>query len=265
MAMHLEFVVFGPPISNQQSTQQGRANLVTWRATIAGAAALNDAMTIEERLNHLTDRYRSLGFKVVIRPGPDDLPPFAMDFKVEIVATSEKGNVLAVAKASPSELQADNEMSRYAEIPNRQPGWRMDLFVLGPDNPSVPEAREAKEPTAEEIRSSIDGAERMLRAGFTAQAVIAAWATLESTMRRRLQAEGTRAGWGTSPRTLLNELFSAGVFSNSEFRDLEGLSQLRNVIVHGFSVPDVSPSVVEFLLGVARRLLTESQPAKKSA
>jgi Holliday junction resolvase RusA-like endonuclease len=38
MAMHLEFVVLGPPISNQQSTAQRRANLTTWRATVAGEA-----------------------------------------------------------------------------------------------------------------------------------------------------------------------------------------------------------------------------------
>jgi crossover junction endodeoxyribonuclease RusA len=40
MARHLEFVVPGPPISNQQSTAQGKANLAAWRATIAGAAML---------------------------------------------------------------------------------------------------------------------------------------------------------------------------------------------------------------------------------
>jgi Holliday junction resolvase RusA-like endonuclease len=40
MAMYLDFVVLGPPISNQQSTPQGRANLAAWRATIAGAATL---------------------------------------------------------------------------------------------------------------------------------------------------------------------------------------------------------------------------------
>ncbi len=40
MAMHLEFVVLGTPISNQQSTAQGKANLATWRATVAGAAQL---------------------------------------------------------------------------------------------------------------------------------------------------------------------------------------------------------------------------------
>src|ERR1700722_2349884 len=50
MAMHLEFVVPGPPISNQQSTPQGRANLAAWKATIAGAVALvwpNAPLTIE--------------------------------------------------------------------------------------------------------------------------------------------------------------------------------------------------------------------------
>jgi Holliday junction resolvase RusA-like endonuclease len=39
MAMHLEFVVPGPPISNQQSTAAGQANLITWRGTIAKAVA----------------------------------------------------------------------------------------------------------------------------------------------------------------------------------------------------------------------------------
>ena len=38
MAVHLEFVVLGPPISNQQSTPQGKANLTAWRATVAGEA-----------------------------------------------------------------------------------------------------------------------------------------------------------------------------------------------------------------------------------
>ena len=38
MAMHLEFVVPGPPISNQQNTQNGKQNLADWRAKIAEAA-----------------------------------------------------------------------------------------------------------------------------------------------------------------------------------------------------------------------------------
>ena len=36
--MHLEFVVPGPPISNQQSTPKGQANLAAWRATVEAEA-----------------------------------------------------------------------------------------------------------------------------------------------------------------------------------------------------------------------------------
>lgn len=35
MAVHLEFVVLGPPISNQQATPKGKANLTAWRAAVA--------------------------------------------------------------------------------------------------------------------------------------------------------------------------------------------------------------------------------------
>jgi hypothetical protein len=108
-------------------------------------------------------------------------------------------------------------------------------------------------------------AERMLREGFASQAVIAAWAVLEAAMRRRLTSEGRPAGYGTSPRTMLNELFSAGVFSNSEFRDLEGLTRLRNIIVHGFAVPSFPNSAVEFLLRTAGQLLEAPPQAKQTA
>jgi Holliday junction resolvase RusA-like endonuclease len=40
MAVHLEFVVPGPPISNQQSTPKGKANLLAWRSTVRTEAQL---------------------------------------------------------------------------------------------------------------------------------------------------------------------------------------------------------------------------------
>ena len=64
---------------------------------------------------------------------------------------------------------------------------------------------------------------------------------------------------------MLNELFSAGIFSNSVFRDLEGLFQLRNIIVHGFAVPAFPSSAVEFLLHTANQLLEASPQVKQTA
>jgi hypothetical protein len=222
-------------------------------------------MNIEQRLNQVADRYRSLGYKVVLRPTAEDLPPFAKDFKVEILAMRDDGNVLASAKGSPAELEADPNVPRYAEVANQQPGWRFDVFLLGPNLQPLTEKREVKEPSEEDSRRLLDDVERMLREGFVTQALIAAWAVLESAMRRRLRAEGEEAGWGTSPRTLLNELYSSGAISTSTLRDLERLFPLRSAIVHGFAAPAVDPSAVRLLVETARQLNTASQPAKQTA
>jgi hypothetical protein len=106
----------------------------------------------------------------------------------------------------------------------------------------------------------------MLRTGFVAQSLIAGWAALEAAMRQRLRAAGESVGWGTSPRTLLNELYSNGVISTVTLRDLEGLYHLRNAMAHGFSAPIVvEPMAVEFLVSTARHLLSEAQPVKQTA
>lgn len=51
-------------------------------------------MNIEDRLNIVADRYRNLGFTVVLHPKAGDLPAFAKDFKVQVLAT--KGDVTVV-------------------------------------------------------------------------------------------------------------------------------------------------------------------------
>ena len=58
---------------------------------------------------------------------------------------------------------------------------------------------------------------------------------------------------------MLNELISLGILSHSDFRDLENLARLRNIIAHGFSMPEIGGDTVSFLASVARRLLTESK------
>ena len=217
-------------------------------------------MDTEQRLNQVADRYREQGYQVIIRPRPDDLPPFAKDFDVEILAARQDGGVLVSAKASAAEFEADRNLSKYAEIIEKQPGWRYDVFVLGPP-PLPPYNGAANEATEAEINRALDDAARLFQAGYVPQSVIAAWAAAESAMRHRLRSQGSKAGWGTPPGSMLNELVSSGTLSSSDFRRLEDLSHLRNVIVHGFSVPDIDPGVVPFLTGAARQLMAESIPA----
>ena len=222
-------------------------------------------MNFDERLEQIAERYRSQGYRVVARPGPADLPAFARDFKVEILAERADGHVLASVKPEASHLQNDPETSRYAGVIDSQPGWRYDLHVLGPEPRPTPEPGDAKEPTDDDLDRTLQDTERMIHAGFTREALIAAWAALEAAMRSRLRAEGNDAGWGTAARTLLNDLYSDGLLPAHVFRELESLFRARNALVHGFTIPTVEERDVRFLIEAARKLLDETRKAKKSA
>lgn len=222
-------------------------------------------MNFEQRLNLAADAYKAQGYEVILRPEAEDLPDFARDFHLEIVARRGKGGVLASAKNSQLELEADREVSRYAEIVAQHPGWRYDIVVLTAISQSTPPRREASEPTEEDIRGALIEVERMFQAGFAQQSLIAAWAVLESAMRRRLHADGKVAGWGSSARTMLNELYSEGVLPSAAFRELEELFQVRSAIVHGFKGPEIENRAIELLIQTTRALLDESHATKKTA
>jgi uncharacterized protein YutE (UPF0331/DUF86 family) len=219
-------------------------------------------MDFEQRLTSLADRYRSQGYEVVVRPEQKDLPDFAKGFRVEIVARRADGSALVSAKKSPKELEADPHVAGYAEITQKQPGWRFDVVVLGADDEmEMPAQHDAEEPSAEDLENQFETVQRLLDANVNEQALVLAWSLLEAAMRRRLQAEG----WGSSPRTMMNELLSAGALTNSEFRELERLFQARTAIVHGFTLHTIEPGAVYYLVDAARRLFEASKSVKLSA
>jgi uncharacterized protein YutE (UPF0331/DUF86 family) len=223
--------------------------------------------TLDE--TQVADMYRGQGYAVTVRPTPDQLPPFAADFRVELLARRGAQGALVAVRKTRDEL-ADGQVARYAEVTAAQPGWRFDLAVLEGENPSARELRDAVEFSGEEISRSLEQAGDLNRLGYPDSALVAAWAALEAAMRIRLRASGRQAGWGSKPREMVKELYSAGLLSPHEFRQVEAASTLRNQVVHGFTPPGGTPGrsegVLIHLLGdITRRLVGESQPAKQSA
>ena len=228
-------------------------------------APRSEVMDLEQELKRVADSYASKGYQVSLRPGPDHLPPFAKDFKVEVVGKRGSEGVLVAVKRNRDELAADTELARYADAASKQAGWRLDLVVLEGVSPLGRDARGAHDFSAEDISTSLPDAEQMARMGFVRAAVITAWAGLEAAMRMRLRAAGQKAGWGTMSREMLNELYSSGVFTPDDFRELEKALQLRNEIAHGFSSPTVDAKTVQLLGDIARRLLAESEKPHAAA
>ena len=219
-------------------------------------------MDFDQELKQVADAYASQGYQVTIRPNPEALPSFAKDFKIEILGKRGTEGVLVAVKKDRDEVAADSNLTRYAEITGLQKGWRFDFAILEAENPSSREIDGARDFSEEDIEKSFGESLDMVRLGFLRPALITAWAGFEAAMRLRLRAAGERAGWGSPPRSMLNELYSNGVINVEEFRKLETLSRMRNQIVHGFISPLASEGgAVQFLCDIGRRLIEESQDA----
>lgn len=227
-------------------------------------------MDLQQELKRVADAYRDRGYDVTVQPGPDQLPSFAKDFRIEIVGRRGTEGVLVAVRKNRDELAADGDMQRYAEVTGSQPGWRFDFAILEAENPKAREVRGAREFSGDDISGALEQARELRRMGFTRYAVIAAWAALEAAMRIRLRALGQTTGWGSMPGQMGKELYSAGALSPDEFRGVEAAAQLRNQIVHGFAPRAVAPGeseaeLVQLLCDLAGRLVSESEPAKQPA
>ena len=225
----------------------------------------SDAMNFETELRRVAGLYTSQGYQVILRPGPEDLPPFAQDFEIEIVARRVATGVLVTVKKDRIQFAADPNISRYAEVTGSQPGWRYDFALLEAEDPALREFPNAKELSDTDIDKRLVEAEQLIQTGYVRPAVITAWAGVEAAMRRRLRSLGETAGPGKAPSEMVGELHSSGPFSREEYNRLESIYLVRNEIVHGFDAPNVAADDVRFLVETGRRLLEESQPAKQSA
>jgi HEPN domain-containing protein len=221
-------------------------------------------MITKEQLEQVAERYRGKGYRVIQNPTPDDLPSFAKDFKVEILATRPDGNVLASAKATATEFDKDKNLAHYADTIAMQQGWRYDVFVLGSQSAS-PISGDITDSSDDEIERTLASADHLLVAGFSPQALIVSWAALEAAMRQTLRALGEKTEWGTSPRSLINELLSSGIVTRSEFQEIEEFFSMRNAIAHGYSGQKVDPNSVRSLTSIARRLIEESKQPEPAA
>ena len=98
-------------------------------------------MDLEQELKRVADSYSGKGYQVVLRPGPDHLPPFAKDFKVEVVGRQGSEGVLVAVKRNRDDVADDAELARYADVASKQAGWRLDLVVLEGVSPLGRDAR----------------------------------------------------------------------------------------------------------------------------
>jgi REase_AHJR-like len=212
-------------------------------------------MNREEAIAQVADKYRGEGYRVVKHPGAEEALSFINGHSVDLVAYKGDEKVVVQVKETTEDLRNDPEAIPLAELVNAQPGWRFDLVVLNPDGPSYKVSADAVEPPLETIEQTLASAEKMSSASELPLACVLSWAALEAAMRRaaRLARMEIKA---TAPSFLLRTLYSEGLLHRSEFDQLNDAMKIRNAIAHGLLMPAIDPTVPQYIVTVARRLLS---------
>lgn len=210
-------------------------------------------MTLED----VAQQYRANGYTVVVHPQREQLPPFAADFDVQILATRAGVSALVLVKNDRIELRASPHVLEQARITGEQPGWRYDFAILNGTDPRLEALSGGATPTHEQIEQMLAEGERAALAGADRAGFLLAWAGLEAAMRDLAGRAGLGGRVGVSAGELIGQLTSWGYLSREDERRLDGLRDAQVQLVHGL-IPAAKTEVRD-VVRLGRQLLAQTE------
>jgi uncharacterized protein YutE (UPF0331/DUF86 family) len=199
--------------------------------------------------------YERNGYSVVITPDQASLPEPLSHFCPDAVARKGEEGVVIEVKTRRS-LVGATYLPALAETVQRMPGWRLDLVVT---NPREKRTVYSEEQLSEaDIRGRIGEAKELSNDGSDVAAMLLAWSAVEGALRLLAHRHGIKIEYD-APDYVLRQLVVEGLLSHEQYRRLRSAAEIRNTLVHGFSVPHLEPGTVRHLAEVAEKALS-AQP-----
>jgi len=205
--------------------------------------------------------YEARGYRVLIEPGPNDLPESLARFRPDLIARGSDETVLVEIKVG-TQTAATERYGELAEEIQAQPGWRFELVVVDTGSREVP-------PSTEDLLEINDIAARVARAnelseaGADDAAFLLLWASAEGLLRHLAIRDGLPLQ-RMPTSALVKELYSQGAISRQDLADAERALATRNSLAHGFQVSRLGPDT-QGLKGLAQRLLSDLAAQKVDA
>ena len=207
----------------------------------------------------VAEDYRRRGYDVDVSPSSSALPQFLSGFQPDVIARNDSESVVIEVKVGTRTSVAER-LRDVAQRVNRQPGWRVSLVFVNPDQPD--QVSEAQPESLSRLQERIRNAEDLLRTNHSEAAFLLLWSALEGILRLL----GQRAQLpleNLPPSTLIRELYSAGEISREQFEWLMSLLPIRDRLVHGFGTQE--PIDAEHLLQLVRALVAEAESRDRTA
>jgi len=216
-----------------------------------------EARQIEQnKIRQVAKDYEKNGYKVIIEPHGTNIPYFIKDYQPDIIATSEKDNVIIEVKTR-SNFSTIDKLRDIADIVNNRENWRFELIVTTSKQEVQSEIdRSTIELGLTEIERNFKTVKTAIKQELYPSAFILLWAMLESIARQLLLEDKKKLNSRTS-LVVIKTLFSFGHLTRKELDTLEKFFVIRNQIVHGYKVTGFNKKMVERLLSIVEKLRNE--------
>jgi uncharacterized protein YutE (UPF0331/DUF86 family) len=215
---------------------------------------MTQAQLENTKLEQLAAEYRRKGYAVAVRPREAQIPSFLAPFQPDLVARSDRDNVVVEIKSSP-ELAAES-LVKLAEAVEAQPGWRLELIVVNP--PAAQELPIHGELAPDDrVASLLREAQALNREQRYEAAAMLAWSAAEAIFRRLAQANGIEAERKSSG-SVLKQLYAFGLIDADQYEVFARAMEFRNAFAHGFAATVAPETIHRFIQDVEE---LKSRPA----
>jgi uncharacterized protein YutE (UPF0331/DUF86 family) len=193
-------------------------------------------------LETLRPRYESEGYEFIVTPARADLPPFFDSYEPDAIARKAGSNVAIEVKRHQS-ATTERTLQEIRRLFDGHADWKLNVVFMGFEplhSATIP----LVEPSA--IRNRLNEVNTLCRGGHLRSGFILAWSLLEAAFRTLGGVDFNRP---RTPGTVVQTLAMNGYIDTDLERQLRGLIELRNRIVHGDV--DAEPTRLEIELVVS--------------
>lgn len=206
----------------------------------------------QDFVEQVANEYRSRGFRVVLRPRQDELPPFLQGFEPDLIALSDEENIVVEVRERGG-LKRAPRVGELAEALSDQPGWRLK-YLLAPSDEDLLNSKNVTSLSPKRIRETLDDSQSLCSAGDVVPAFLLAFGALEAAARRAAEKYHVRPA-SANAIAVLKSAYSAGLMDQADLDELVRLSQKRDALTHGFSTGRVTKADVRRVCRFARQLI----------
>ena len=200
----------------------------------------------------VAERYRRKGYEVNLRPRRSDLPDEVAGYLPDLIVTGD-GIKIAVEIKSSATGAAGEQLIRIAELFREIPGWRFDYVIL-PTPGAKGELPAFLTPSDRERRLAV--AVELAREGEFDGAMLLLWTVFEAVVQQ--WAGGDERRIRMEPRRLANEAVVLALAEDEDWPVLERLVTVRNGVIHGRRMADLSREEFETAQTLVRRVIEAS-------